>query len=176
MKQLKANGQVFEVGCVWASRSEGYRRVLDVIDIRIICADSFENADEAEETQFGSYSFTKEDLEDSNAKVIRYKICGKDKNGEVVRAHDKIKDYSDDEYEVLDEIESFSGDNRDYFIVKDNKVWGGWSFSESEDYTLSKRWGEEKKEQERLYPVEICENHTILISKEAIEKIKKMEL
>ena len=92
MKQLKANGQVFEVGCVWVNKHMWYRRVLDIIDDRLLNGTYKKFVEDAEKaTSPSTLNFDERELEEQNAKVVRYKICGKDNNGEVVRAHDLVK-------------------------------------------------------------------------------------
>ena len=136
MKSFKANGQTFYEGCVFKDNGDWFSRVIFVGKERIVCACSCETQEETEETEVVGSSYTKQELEDLNAKVVSYKICGPDKNGDIVRQFDEVERFGII-YKVLDFIDSFNGDGRNYFIIESRKG-GGWSIEAKSTCTLVK--------------------------------------
>ena len=143
-KQFKANGEVFEVGCVWKDKRNRFRRVDYVGENRIICARLRTTLEEAENTKYSGSDWTKEELKGDNTEVVAYKKCGIDKNGDVVRQYDEVECYGVN-HTVLGFIDSYNDDGYDYFIIADKECGGGWGSHRKFDCTLIKP--KEKKEE-----------------------------
>lgn len=136
MKSFKANGQTFYEGCVWESNGWFYR-VVSIGKERIICTNNCETQKEAEETECYGYSWVKCELESCNAKIVSYKICGKDKKGNIVRQLDEVE-FDGYKHKVLDFIDSFNGDGEDIFILESKVLNGGWTYVPKSTCTLVK--------------------------------------
>jgi len=136
-KTFEANGFSFERDCIWVDKHGTYRRVDFIGKERINCGMKALTLKGAEESNYGGSSWSKEDLESYNAKIVAYAKCGVDKNKDVVRVHDKVE-ADGDEREVLGSIYSFDGSEEDYFILRDKNGGGGWTIIDKSYCTLVK--------------------------------------